>query len=79
MIGGPWAPDSADKLGHLAGYVRDLGRVRAFYEDALGFRWSDMVGDFFVFLRCNADHHTINLFQSTSGPASSTWRSRCET
>ncbi len=52
------------KLGHLAGYVEDLATVRAFYEDALGFRWSDMVGDFFVFLRCNADHHAINLLQS---------------
>ena len=23
-----------------------------------------MVGDFFVFMRCNADHHAINLLQS---------------
>jgi catechol-2,3-dioxygenase len=52
------------KLGHLAGYVDDLTAVRGFYEQVLGFRWSDMVGDFFVFLRCNADHHTINLLQS---------------
>jgi catechol-2,3-dioxygenase len=52
------------KLGHLAGYVDDLDAVRRFYEEVLGFRWSDMVGDFFVFLRCNADHHAINLLQS---------------
>ena len=52
------------KLGHLAGYVKDLATVRSFYEELLGFRWSDMVGDFFVFLRCNADHHAINLLQS---------------
>jgi len=52
------------KLGHLAGYVTDLATVRGFYEELLGFRWSDMVGDFFVFLRCNADHHAINLLQS---------------
>jgi catechol-2,3-dioxygenase len=54
------------KLGHLAGFVSDLAKVRGFYEELLGFRWSDMVGDFFVFLRCNADHHTINLLQSAT-------------
>jgi catechol-2,3-dioxygenase len=52
------------KLGHLAGYVPDLTAARSFYEEVLGFRWSDMVGDFFVFMRCNADHHAINLLQS---------------
>jgi catechol-2,3-dioxygenase len=52
------------KLGHLAGYVHDLTTARSFYEEVLGFRWSDMVGDFFVFMRCNADHHAINLLQS---------------
>jgi catechol-2,3-dioxygenase len=30
----------------------------------LGFRWSDTIGDFFTFLRCNADHHAINLMRS---------------
>jgi catechol 2,3-dioxygenase-like lactoylglutathione lyase family enzyme len=30
----------------------------------LGFRWSDTVGDFFVFLRCNADHHAANFMAS---------------
>jgi len=52
------------KLGHLATYVTDLAAVRRFYENVLGFRWSDMVGDFFVFMRCNSDHHAINLLQS---------------
>jgi len=62
--GAPRPSSRPTKLGHLAGYVDDLQAVRQFYEDALGFRWSDMVGDFFVFLRCNADHHAINLLQS---------------
>lgn len=57
-----WRPA---KLGHLAGYVSDLATVRGFYENLFGFRWSDAVGDFFVFLRCNADHHAINLMEST--------------
>jgi catechol-2,3-dioxygenase len=53
------------KLGHVASYVPDLARIQAFYIDVLGFRWSDTIGDFFTFLRCNVDHHAINLMQST--------------
>lgn len=56
-----WRPS---KLGHLAGYVSDLGAVRQFYEEVFGFRWSDAVGEFFVFMRCNSDHHAINLLRS---------------
>jgi catechol-2,3-dioxygenase len=39
--------------------------VTAFYESALGFRWSDWIGDFFVFLRCNADHHAVNFLNAS--------------
>jgi catechol-2,3-dioxygenase len=53
------------KLGHIASYVSDLEASQRFYLDVLGFRWSDTIGDFFTFLRCNADHHAINLMQST--------------
>jgi catechol-2,3-dioxygenase len=53
------------KLGHVAGYVPQLAPVQAFWEQTLGFRWSDIIGDFFVFLRCNADHHAVNLMAST--------------
>jgi catechol-2,3-dioxygenase len=52
------------KLGHVASYVTDLGAAHAFYLDVLGFRWSDTIGDFFSFLRCNSDHHAINLMES---------------
>ena len=34
-----------------------------FYEKVLGFRVSDWIGDFFVFMRCNPDHHTVNFFK----------------
>ena len=44
------------KLGHVCYFVRDVQATTEFYEQ-LGFRWSDWMGDFFVFLRCNADHH----------------------
>ena len=53
------------KLGHVASYVPDLAASQRFYLEVLGFRWSDMMGDFFTFLRCNADHHAINLMRST--------------
>jgi len=52
------------KLGHVCYFVGDVGRTVDFYREVLGFRWSDSIGDFFVFLRCAADHHTINLLRS---------------
>jgi catechol 2,3-dioxygenase-like lactoylglutathione lyase family enzyme len=51
------------KLGHLA-FVVDSPQVMAsFYGDILGFRVSDWVEDFFVFMRCSSDHHTVNFLQ----------------
>ena len=32
-----------------------------FYQKVLGFRISDWQEDFFCFMRCGADHHTINF------------------
>jgi catechol 2,3-dioxygenase-like lactoylglutathione lyase family enzyme len=52
------------KLGHVCYLVKDVQRALEFYERVLGFRWSDWIGDFFVFLRCNADHHSVNLLRS---------------
>lgn len=54
------------KLGHVASYVPDVLAVQQFYIDVLGFRWSDMIGDFFTFLRCGPDHHAVNLMASSS-------------
>jgi len=54
------------KLGHIASYVEDLEGAQSFYTDVLGFRWSDTIGDFFTFLRCNADHHAVNLMRSVN-------------
>lgn len=51
------------KLGHVCYFVRDVQATTSFYEQ-LGFKWSDWMGDFFVFLRCNADHHSLNLLRS---------------
>lgn len=49
------------KLGHIAFHVEDVQKATDFYCDVLGFRVSDWMGDFFSFLRCGTDHHTINL------------------
>ncbi len=49
------------KLSHVSALSTDPQKTMAFYIDVLGFRFSDSVRDFFYFLRCGADHHTINL------------------
>jgi catechol 2,3-dioxygenase-like lactoylglutathione lyase family enzyme len=54
------------KLGHVAFHVTDVKTVTKFYCDVLGFRVSDWMGDFFSFLRCGVDHHTINLMETGS-------------
>ena len=51
------------KLGHVARLCSDLPKLVSFYERALGFRVSDWIGDYFVFLRCDSDHHAINFFR----------------
>lgn len=54
------------KLGHVASYTGDIARCVSFYRDVLGFRVSDWMEDFFVFLRCGPDHHTCNFISSAN-------------
>jgi len=54
------------KLGHVAFHCVDVKQVTKFYCDVLGFRESDWMADFFSFLRCGPDHHTINLMGTGS-------------
>ena len=49
------------KLGHIAFHCPDVAAVAKFYENVLGFRVSDWIEDWFVFMRCNTDHHTVNF------------------
>ncbi len=49
------------KLSHVASLTPDVMRIVKFYREVMGFRFSDSMDDFFYFLRCGADHHTINL------------------
>jgi catechol 2,3-dioxygenase-like lactoylglutathione lyase family enzyme len=57
------------KIGHVAFHCADVKLVTKFYLDVLGFRESDWMGDFFSFLRCGVDHHTINLMGTGSNPS----------
>ena len=61
---GEYPPLRPTKLGHVAAFTPELAPLQSFYQDLLGFRWSDTIGDFFVFLRCNADHHAANFLAS---------------
>jgi catechol 2,3-dioxygenase-like lactoylglutathione lyase family enzyme len=54
------------KLGHVAFHVTDVKGITQFYCDVLGFRVSDWMADYFSFLRCGVDHHTINLVETGS-------------
>ena len=49
------------KLGHVAFVTPEPKVLAEFYRKVLGFRVSDWIGDFFVFMRCNADHHSVNF------------------
>jgi catechol 2,3-dioxygenase-like lactoylglutathione lyase family enzyme len=49
------------KFGHVACRVQDVQQMATFYQDVLGFRVSDWMGDHFVFMRCGPDHHTVNF------------------
>ena len=51
------------KLGHCAFVVPDVQQTCEFYERVMGFKVSDWNGDFFVFMRCNPDHHTVNFIR----------------
>jgi catechol 2,3-dioxygenase-like lactoylglutathione lyase family enzyme len=53
------------KLGHVARLVNDPKAMADFYCRVLGFRVSDWIEDFFVFLRCNPDHHTVNFLRGS--------------
>ena len=55
------------KLGHTAFFADDVQKQADFYCQVLGFRVSDWIGDFFVFMRCSPDHHTVNFLRGPNG------------
>lgn len=55
-------------LSHVVLNTTDLARSMRFYVDVLGFRVSDYLADFMVFLRCGQTHHVLAL---AAGPHTS--------
>jgi len=55
------------KMGHIAFSVPEIHKVVDFYKQVLGFRESDWIEDYFAFLRCNKDHHTVNFLKGRTG------------
>ena len=51
------------KLGHVAFHCPDVKAVADFYAKVMGFKVSDWIEDWFVFMRCNPDHHTVNFIK----------------
>jgi catechol 2,3-dioxygenase-like lactoylglutathione lyase family enzyme len=49
------------KLGHLAFCVDDPKAYVEWYGKVMGFRLSDWIQDWFAFMRCGPDHHTVNF------------------
>ncbi len=54
------------KISHIVFHTPDQDAAAAFFCDVLGFKISDWLGDFMVFLRCNTAHHRIAFLP---GPA----------
>jgi len=67
-------PFRINKIGHVVLHVSDIERSTKFYTEVLGCKISDVYsGDGMlpggaVFLRVNADHHGIALFQASGAP-----------
>ena len=49
------------KISHIVLHSPDHVAAAAFFTDILGFKVSDWLGDFMVFLRCNSAHHRIAI------------------
>lgn len=49
------------RLGHVAIVTPEATALRRFYEDFLGFHYTDDFEGIATFLTCNRDHHVVNL------------------
>jgi len=48
-------------LSHIVLHSPDVKALARFYQDALGFRLSDWIGEFMIFMRCNRAHHRLAI------------------
>lgn len=49
------------RISHIVLHSPDHKAAAQFFTDVLGFRVSDWLGDFMVFLRCNSAHHRLAI------------------
>ncbi len=49
------------RISHMVLHSPQHKQLERFYREALGFRLSDWLGDFMVFLRCNRAHHRLAI------------------
>lgn len=49
------------RLGHVAIITPEAKALRRFYEDFLGFHYTDDFDQIATFMTCNRDHHVVNL------------------
>ncbi|WP_050418966.1 glyoxalase/bleomycin resistance/extradiol dioxygenase family protein [Bradyrhizobium tropiciagri] len=49
------------RLGHVAVISRECDKLMRFYQDFLGFWYTDDIEGIATFLTCNRDHHVVNL------------------
>lgn len=49
------------RLGHLAILSPEADKLRAFYQDVLGFHYTDDIAELAYFYTCNRDHHVVNV------------------
>lgn len=56
------------RFGHLTLRVTDLQQSSQFYQEILGFRISDWLGEQFCWLRCTPEHHGIAMSTHARAP-----------
>ncbi|MDP3895538.1 MAG: VOC family protein, partial [Mesorhizobium sp.] len=49
------------RLGHTAVITPEAGKLVQFYEDFLGFAYTDDIGGVARFMTCNREHHVVNV------------------
>lgn len=54
------------RLGHVTRRSPDPPKLAAWWQQTMGFRLSDRMGDDFFWLRCNRDHHAIALVRAAT-------------
>lgn len=52
------------RMGHAAIISPNGGKLVKFYQDFLGFWWTDGIGGVANFLTCNHEHHVMNLLEA---------------